>query len=81
MNPCINVTEQELTEVIEEVTRDAEEDKSTLKKDAVFAKLNFTLDSGSFKLLGVKTEQQTGTDNLPHAINKYCDILVRSSDV
>ena len=48
--------------MIEEVTRDAEEDKSTLKKDAVFAKLNFTLDSGSFKLLGVKTEQQTGTD-------------------
>lgn len=46
--------------MIEEVTRDGEDDKSTLKKDAVFANLSFTLDSGSFKLLGVQNEPQTG---------------------
>ena len=56
----LNLPEQELSEVIEEVTRDAEDDKSTLNKDTVFAKLNFTLDSGSFRILGTHTEPQTG---------------------
>ena len=56
----LNLPEQELSEVIDEVTRDAEDDKSTLNKDTVFAKLNFTLDSGSFRILGTHTEPQTG---------------------
>ena len=56
----LSCPEQELSEVIEEVTRDGEDDRSTLKKDAVFAKLNFTLDSGSFRLLGTHNEPKTG---------------------
>ena len=51
---CI-VTEQELKDEVDFVLGDGEDDKSVLKRDAVFAKLNFCLNNGSFKVLGNKT--------------------------
>ena len=64
--------------MIDDVTRDAEEDdRSTLKRDVVFAKLNFTLDSGSFKILGTQTEAQTGiTLDLRSENNHFCIVIL-----
>ncbi|XP_053397933.1 intermembrane lipid transfer protein VPS13D-like isoform X2 [Mercenaria mercenaria] len=59
--------EQELRDEVEFVLGDGEDDKSVLKRDAVFAKLNFCLSSGSFKVLGNKTLQETG-DVLTYSI-------------
>lgn len=52
--------EKELHDEVEFVLGDGEDDKSVLKRDAVFAKLNFCLDSGSFKVLGNKTLPESG---------------------
>ncbi|KAL4233287.1 Vacuolar protein sorting-associated protein 13D [Mactra antiquata] len=52
--------EQELQDEVEFVLGDGDDDKSVLKKDAVFAKLNFCLNTGSFKVMGNKLMEETG---------------------
>ncbi|OWF52509.1 Vacuolar protein sorting-associated protein 13D [Mizuhopecten yessoensis] len=44
-------TESQLEQELMDVIQDTSENTTFLKKDSVFAKLNFSLDSGSFKLL------------------------------
>ncbi|KAK3583966.1 hypothetical protein CHS0354_033760 [Potamilus streckersoni] len=55
--------EQEIMGVL-----DYAEDKSLLKRDMVFAKLNFCLDSGSFKLLGSKESATTIGEKVCYSI-------------
>ncbi|KAL3882451.1 hypothetical protein ACJMK2_028789, partial [Sinanodonta woodiana] len=50
------------------VVLDYAEDKSLLKRDTVFAKLNFCLDSGSFKLLGSKDSATTIGEKVYYSI-------------
>jgi hypothetical protein len=48
-----------LRDEVEFVLGDGEDDKSVLKRDAVFAKLNFCLNNGSFKVQGNKTMSES----------------------
>lgn len=57
---CCIFAEQELHDVIEDVLGDGDDDSSVLKRDTVFAKLNFCLNTGSFKLFGNDTDPVSG---------------------
>ncbi|WAR08719.1 VP13D-like protein [Mya arenaria] len=59
--------EQELEVVIDDVLGDGEDDKSILKRDFVFAQLNFCLKTGSLRVLGNSTNTST-EDRLSHSI-------------
>jgi len=53
------IAEQELEDVMGTLG-DGEDDRSVLKRDAVFAHLNFCLNTGSLRVVGNSTDTSTG---------------------
>ena len=65
-----NIAEQELEDVMGSLG-DGEDDRSVLKRDAVFAHLNFCLNTGSLRVVGNSTDTSTG-QLVVQCLNSYC---------